>query len=198
MSRDKKNSNSEGDSFKNKDKVDESHVTSEENDKNPKYEFFISEKIYLFLKNDMEKRYPIVAILGIVFGLILVIIAIISFFGNSEKIVDNVNMKENGMFSVLIGLFGLVILGLSTFRLLTKKTNLGHLFKSLEEIDSPIFNEEKPKTSKEDSKIDESQKDKNKRKNDNHISQNDGLDVPIIEETVHFEVSRDDMEQNDD
>ncbi|MDR2545038.1 MAG: hypothetical protein LBD03_05775 [Methanobrevibacter sp.] len=101
------------------------------------YNFLIAEKINSFLKSDLEKKYPIIAILGVIFGLILLVISIILFSGtNSEKIADNVSFQENGMVSVLIGSISFIILGLSIFCLFTKKSFFASIFKPLVDVDS--------------------------------------------------------------
>ncbi|MDR1819063.1 MAG: hypothetical protein LBR15_02295 [Methanobrevibacter sp.] len=130
----------EVDESNNKNLIDENNEANKNNkspNKEDQYKFLIAEKISSFLKSDMEKRYPIIAILGVIFGLILIIISIILFSGgNSEKIVDNVSFQENGMFPVLIGLISFVILGLSISNLFMKKSLLDSIFKPLVDIDS--------------------------------------------------------------
>jgi len=107
------------------------------NIKENQYNFLIAEKMNSFLKSDLEKKYPIITILEVIFGLISLVISIILFSGtNSEKIADNVSFQENGMVSVLIGLISFIILGLSIFRLFTKKSFFASIFKLLVDVDS--------------------------------------------------------------
>ncbi|MDR3291557.1 MAG: hypothetical protein LBT10_05330 [Methanobrevibacter sp.] len=125
------------------DESDETHHSDENIDIESGHEIFIAEKLSSFSKNDMEKKYPIIAILGVVLGLILIIIAVILFSKISEKVVDNVSSEESGIFDVLIGLVGFIILGLSIIRLFAKNYFSGSIFKSLDDIDSLKLNEKK-------------------------------------------------------
>lgn len=130
----------EVDESNNKNLIDENNEANKNNkspNKEDQYKFLIAEKMNSFLKSDLEKKYPIITILGVIFGLILLVISIILFSGtNSEKIADNVSFQENGMVSVLIGLISFIILGLSIFRLFTKKSFFASIFKPLVDVDS--------------------------------------------------------------
>ncbi|MDR3222878.1 MAG: DUF973 family protein [Methanobrevibacter sp.] len=149
---------------------DEKYHCDENIDKEDDHEIFIAEKLSSFSKNDMKRKYPIIAILGVVLGLILVIIAVILFSKTSEKIVDNVSFEESGIFDVLIGLVGFIILGLSFIRLFAKNYFSASIFKSLDNIDSSKPNEEKLNSkSKKNTKSKKNKTEKNEDRNNDKI-----------------------------
>ncbi|MDR2624341.1 MAG: hypothetical protein LBC39_07265 [Methanobrevibacter sp.] len=207
MSSDKKSSNSKLDSFRSIEsdekfsKSDDSVRDNSHKDILDDDEIFLLKKINLFSKNDMKKKYPVIAIFGILLGLIFIITAFTSLLGGSEKVADNVSLKDDGMFSVLIGFVGLIIFGMSIFRLFARRS-VDSIFKSLDGFDSIKFNDENLSSKQEmndDSIADGvSKSGENSKKNENNVDKHEGLNVPIVEETIPFEVSETEKKTNDD
>jgi hypothetical protein len=161
--------------FGNDNNNEETKLNNEETNLVPN--ILIFEKIKSYIKKDMEKHYPFTIIFSFVVGLIILILGILlSLNCNGEKVADNVTFQDNAIFDALIVIIGFIIISLSLYRLLIRKSIFGLNLNSLKDLDAV---EEDVKTP-ENSKV-EKTKDKNDIKK---------LDIPIIKKDITFKADK--------
>jgi len=86
----------------------------------------------------------IIYIIGILLGVVLVSLSIMTFFGNSDRVFDNVTSGENSVIGIIYLFLGLIILISSVFKAFSLKNPFGDLASSLDGL------EKTPKKKKEE------------------------------------------------
>jgi hypothetical protein len=161
---------------------EETELNNEETKLNPEEtnlvpDILLFEKIKKYIKKDMEKHYPFTVIFSFVVGLIIFILGIVlSLNSNGEKVADNVTFQDGEIFYALIVIIGFILVLLSLYRLLIRKSIFGLNLGSLKDLDTV---EEYVKTP-ENSKVE-------KTKDKNGIEK---LDIPIIKKDITFKIDK--------
>lgn len=111
------------------DKVDSDEgLNEEEKDNNEKSkdntsdkDLFLTSKTDEIISNDFKRKFPFLAIVGMVIGIVIILAGIFFILGASERVVDSVASGETGTLAIFIIFMGIVILGASVLGILSKK-----------------------------------------------------------------------------
>ena len=106
-----------------------------------------NEKLFLSLKiiyskikeiifEDSERKFHILPISGLAIGILFIIMGILIFLGNSDKVVDNVSFGETSSASVLIGFVGIILLALSLLKMFPNEKIFGNIFNLIQDFES--------------------------------------------------------------
>lgn len=95
-----------------------------------------SSKIKEFITTDLNKKIPLLLIIGIAIGLIFVLIGILMLSGGSDRVVDNVVFGENAASSVFFILIGFLLIGITIFKVFSKKNIFGGIFNTIGNFES--------------------------------------------------------------
>ncbi|RBQ24024.1 hypothetical protein ALNOE001_05820 [Candidatus Methanobinarius endosymbioticus] len=115
-----------------KNNIDEDEKNSEENNVDDK--FSISSKADELLSDDSKRKFPILPIIGSIIGVLLSLLGIFLMLGTSNRVVDSVASGEIGTISIFVIFLGIVILGLSIFKILSKKRPISEAFDNLNNL----------------------------------------------------------------
>ncbi|WP_409200171.1 hypothetical protein [Methanobrevibacter sp. DSM 116169] len=77
----------------------------------------------------------IIFILGILLGILLIIISALMFFGNADRVIDNVASGENNVAGIIFLFLGIIITILSIFKAFSLKNPFGDLVSSIETLE---------------------------------------------------------------
>lgn len=111
------------------DKVDSDEgLNEEEKDNNEKSkdntsdkDLFLTSKTDEIISNDFKRKFPFLAIVGMVIGIVIILAGIFFILGASERVVDSVASGETGTLAIFIIFMGILILGASVLGILSKK-----------------------------------------------------------------------------
>ena len=78
-------------------------------------------KLKSLIKEDLKRKRPLIAIGGLVLGILLILISISLIAGNSDRVVDNVAFGEVGFLAAFIMLIAIIILIVSALKLFSSK-----------------------------------------------------------------------------
>lgn len=124
------------DEFDNENKSDEEkkEVNNEKKEKNSDDELFLTSKTDEILSNDFKRKFPFLAIIGIVLGIIIILAGIFLILGASERVVDSVASGETGTLAIFVIFLGIVILGASSLVILSKNSPISDKLDNLEDL----------------------------------------------------------------
>lgn len=170
----------------------ENKKNSEENKVNDG--FSISSNTDEFLTDDSKRKFPFLPTIGSIIGVVLVLLGIVLMLGTSDRVVDSVASGETGTISIFIIFLGVIILGLSILKFISRKELISEAFDNfhdlqlLDEYDEKNMNEDKKDSSIDTKLID--------------IDQEDDLDDNDLAADIHndfdFNINNEEYVENTD
>lgn len=188
------------DSDESKDENNEDkEINNENNEEKSKKDFDnelpLTSKADEFLSDDLERKFPLLAIIGTAIGIIIIIFGIISLLSASERVVDSVASGETGTISIFIIFLGILILGISVLKILAKTSVLSNTFDNFSDLTLLDEDEFDSKTSIEKEQL--NQENSKLNEDSNFKGDYDSYYMAKLEEFEEFD-NLDDLEDSDD
>jgi len=122
----------------NKKNINKENINKEKYDDNTPStsdeELFLTSKTDEIFSNDLKRKFPFLAIIGIVIGIIIILAGTFFILGSSERVVDSVASGETGTLAIFIMFIGILILGTSILIILSKSSILSYTFDNLNDL----------------------------------------------------------------